>query len=134
MHPAFFALILSAAPALAQAQPATSPAQNCPAGKLQRLRVSEIVPGGTLAGFKAAFADHARWYASHGYAGDRLSISSVVGESGKARGRKGAVRVVTIHSGASNVPRDRQDAAWKAFAAKYKANSRIVSTTLTCTA
>ncbi|MFM5908478.1 MAG: hypothetical protein ACKOPO_12985 [Novosphingobium sp.] len=124
--------MLAMSPSLADAA-ANSPAKDCPSGKLQRLRVSEIVPGGSLAGFKAAFADHARWYASHGYAADRLSISPVVGEYGKSRARHGAMRVVTIHSGVSNVPREKQDEAWRAFAQKYRANSRIVSTTLTCT-
>jgi hypothetical protein len=126
--------MLTAALALAVSTPAqAAPApDNCPAGKLQRVRVSEIVPGGSLAGFREAFADHARWYAAHGYKADRLTFSPVLRESGKGRGA--GLRVVTIHTGASNVPRDKQDAAWKAFAAKYKANSRIVSTTLTCTA
>lgn len=126
--------MLTAALALAVSTPAlAAPApDNCPAGKLQRVRVSEIVPGGSLAGFREAFADHARWYAAHGYTADRLTFSPVLRESGKGRGA--GLRVVTIHTGVSNVPRDKQDAAWKAFAAKYKANSRIVSTTLTCMA
>ena len=125
---------LTAALVLAAPARAASAPQTCPAGKLQRVRVSEIAPGGSLAGFKAAFADHARWYADHGYKADRLTLSPVVGESGVARGRKGAVRVVTIHTGVSNVPPEKKDEAWKAFAAKYKANSRIISTTLTCVA
>lgn len=119
--------LLAATPALA----APDGAGTCPAGKLQRVRVSEIVPGGSLAGFREAFADHVRWYASRGYKGDRLSLSPVLRDGAN---RRGAQRVVTIHTGASNVPREKQDAAWKAFAAKYKANSRIVSTTLTCMA
>jgi hypothetical protein len=123
------ATLTIATPALAAAG-----AETCPAGKLQRVRVSEIVADGSMAGFKAAFADHARWYAEHGYKADSLSMAPVVGENGARRGRKGAVRVVTIHTGVSQIPRDKQDDAWKAFAAKYKANSRIVSTTLTCTA
>lgn len=121
------AALLISSPALA----APASTDTCPAGKLQRVRVSEIVPGGSLAGFREAFTDHARWYASHGYKGDRLSLSPVVRDGASRRGRQ---RVVTIHTGASNVPREKQDAAWKAFAAKYKANSRIVSTTLTCMA
>ncbi|MFM6931765.1 MAG: hypothetical protein ACKOUT_05935 [Novosphingobium sp.] len=126
--------LLTAALALAVAVPAlaapVAPAAACPAGKLQRVRVSEIIPGGSLAGFREAFADHARWYAAHGYKADRLTFSPVMSESGRRRGA--GQRLVTIHTGVSNVPRDKQDAAWKAFAAKYKANSRIVSTTLTC--
>ena len=126
--------MLTAALALAVSTPAlAAPAPDtCPAGKLQRVRVSEIVPGGSLAGFREAFADHARWYAANGYKADRLTFSPVLRESG--RGRGAGQRVVTIHTGVSNVPRDKQDAAWKAFAAKYKANSRIVSTTLACMA
>lgn len=126
--------LMTAALALAVASPATAApsvsAETCPAGKLQRVRVSEIVPGGSVEGFREAFADHARWYAAHGYKADRLTFSPVMRESGRARGT--SQRLVTIHTGVSNVPRDKQDAAWKAFAAKYKANSRIVSTTLTC--
>ncbi len=123
--------LLTAAIVFALAAPvAAATAEPCPAGKLQRVRVSEIVPGGSLAGFGEAFSDHARWYASHGYKTDRLTFSPVLRESGKGRGA--GMRVVTIHTGVSNVPREKQDAAWKAFASKYKANSRIVSTTLTC--
>lgn len=125
--------LLTAAFALAITAPAyAAKAEPCPAGKLQRVRVSEIVPGGSLAGFREAFADHTRWYAANGYKADRLTFSPVLRESG--RGRTAGQRVVTIHTAVSNVPRDKQDAAWKAFAAKYKANSRIVSTTLTCMA
>ncbi|MFM5908252.1 MAG: hypothetical protein ACKOPO_11830, partial [Novosphingobium sp.] len=81
MRPALFAIALIAmSPSLANAA-ADAPAKDCPSGKLQRLRVSEIVPGGSLAGFRAAFADHARWYASHGYTADRLSISPVIGDA-----------------------------------------------------
>ncbi|PLK26119.1 hypothetical protein [Novosphingobium sp. TH158] len=125
---ALAAALLASSPAFAaKSDPA------CPAGKLQRVRVSEIRPGGSLAGFREAFGLHARWYAQRGYRTDRLSMSPVVAENGMGRGRKGAVRVVTIHTGVSNVPREKQDAAWKAFVAKYKENSRIVSTTMTCT-
>lgn len=129
-----FALALFALPALAPVAEADSSAPTCPAGKLQRVRVSEITPDGSLAGFRAAFADHAKWYAQHGYTSDRLSLSPIVDEYGRNHARKGLIRVVTIHSRVSNVPREKQDNAWKAFAQKYKANSRIVLTTLTCMA
>ncbi len=121
--------LVACAPSLAAS---AAPTEACPAGKLQRLRVSEIIPGGSIDGFREAFAEHARWYAGHGYKADRLTFSPVMRESG--RGRGAGQRLVTIHTSVSNVPRDKQDAAWKAFAAKYKANSRIVSTTLTCMA
>lgn len=129
-----FALALFALFTLAPVAEAASSAPTCPAGKLQRVRVSEIIPDGSLAGFRAAFADHAKWYAQHGYTADRLSLLPAVNEYGRNHARKGKVRVVIIHSRVSNVPHEKQDNAWKAFAQKYKANSRIVLTTLTCMA
>lgn len=132
--PAVLALVAAPlAPALA-ARKAPAPARaSCPWGQLKQVRVSEILPDGSLAGFREALAEHARWYARNGYPQDRFILSEVVYESGTRlkRGRSG-IRVMTVHSPMSEVPPEKQDDQWRAWVAKYKANSRIVSTMVTC--
>ena len=133
------ALVLALAASPAVAQPSTArpdPAAGqaaCPGGDMTTVRVSRLKPGGTAEGLRKAMADHARWYADHGYAADRFAVGQVMVYDPALRRRAPAKdRFVTLHSHSSDVPRGKQDAAWAAFVAQYAANSSIESTTVVC--
>jgi hypothetical protein len=116
-------------PSMATAQP--KPATGCPQGELTRIRVSKIKPNGSMAGFRDAVAAHTRWYKAHGYRIEQR-IAPVVTF---ARGRTGSApqEVMTLAT-SDDVPREKHDAAWNAFVAKYRANSDIERETIVCMA
>jgi len=115
------------APNRAVAQP--KPARTCPQGELTRIRLSKIKPGGSMAGFREAVAAHTRWYKAHGYRIEQRIAPVVVFASGKAG--TSAQEVMTFAT-SDDVPRDKHDAAWNAFVAKYRANSDIERETIVC--
>jgi hypothetical protein len=107
----------------------------CPSGHYSVIRISQLTKGGTEAGFKAAMADHARWYADHGYTADTFSYGSTANLGASTyKNRPTPGEYVTFHTNASSVPADQHDAGWKAFVAKYAANSRILKTLTVCMA
>jgi hypothetical protein len=125
-------MILVAAAAIAMPHAAaaqTKPAAACSQGELTRIRLSKIKPGGTLAGFRDAVAAHTRWYKAHGYRIEQRIAPVVTFAKGKA-GASG-LEVMTFVSSA-DVPREKRDAAWTAFVAKYRANSEIERETIVC--
>jgi len=130
-------IILSAAAALVSvsgwaAQPRQSDARAsavCAQGELSRIRVSKIKPGGTMAGFREAVAAHTRWYQSHGYRINQRIAPVIVSANGKMQ--LSPDEVLTLATSA-DVPRDKHDAGWDAFVAKYRANSTIERETIAC--
>lgn len=131
-------LALTASPALAQQQPdgqqpTAAQAGTCPGGDMTTVRVSQLKPGGTVEGLRKAMADHARWYADHGFTADKFAVGQVMAYDRALRRRAPAKdRFVMLHWHTSDVPRAKQDAAWQAYVAQYAANSRIESTTVVC--
>lgn len=105
------------------------PAATCAQGELTRIRVSKIKPGGSMAGFRDAVAAHTRWYQAHGYRIDQR-IAPVM-TSGKGAMQVSPDEVMTLATSA-DVPRDKRDAGWTAFVAKYQANSTIERETVVC--
>ena len=104
----------------------------CPGGQLAVMRVSKIIPGGSMAGFREAARDHANWYRAKGLPVTQFTAPVMV-YSAKAKAQVASVReIVTVRLGSADVPRGKQDAGWAAFVAKYKANATIVSETRTC--
>jgi hypothetical protein len=101
----------------------------CAQGELTRIRVSKIKAGGSMAGFRDAVAAHTRWYQSHGYRIDQR-IAPVM-TSGKGSMQVSPDEVMTLATSA-DVPREKRDAGWAAFVAKYKANSTIERETIVC--
>jgi hypothetical protein len=101
----------------------------CKSGELTRVRLSKIKSGGTMAGFNQAVAAHTAWYKSHGL---RLTqrIAPVLVTTG-GRLQVSHAEVMTFSSG-DNVPREKHDAAWAAFVAKYRANSVVEKETIVC--
>ena len=127
---AFAALILassSSTTAIAQPAPACSP------GDAATIRISRIIPGGSMAGLEKAAADHARWYADHGYKNDRIFTAPMLVTDPQTKKLVPSTDVVmTFHTHDSEVPHSMEDAAWSAFVAEYRANSVIESTTHVC--
>jgi hypothetical protein len=114
-------------PALAQT------ANPCPTGSPAIVRTSKIKPGGSIAGFQKAVADHARWYASHGYTEDSFSSGRVLTMNPVTRAIAPTPdMMLTLHTKAVDVPAAKHDAAWNAYVAEYNANADIVSTTYVC--
>ena len=105
------------------------PAATCAYGALTRIRVSKIKPGGSMAGFRDAVAAHTRWYRAHGYRIDQR-IAQVM-TSGKGQMQVSPDEVMTLATSA-DVPRDKRDAGWTAFVAKYQANSTIEREMVVC--
>jgi hypothetical protein len=105
------------------------PAATCASGELTRIRVSKIKSGGSMAGFRDAVAAHTRWYQSHGYRIEQR-IAPVM-TSGKGSMQVSPDEVMTLATSA-DVPREKRDAGWAAFVAKYKANSTIERETIVC--
>jgi hypothetical protein len=124
-------IILAAAAALIvpPAAAAPKPAAACSQGELTRIRVSKIKPGGTMAGFRQALAAHAAWYKAHGFKLNQRVAPVLVTANGKQQVSRDAV--MTISSGDS-VPREKHDAGWDAFVARYRANSTVEKETVVC--
>jgi hypothetical protein len=121
------------APSLGRAAPSAPTAEVCPPDDYATIRVSKIAPGGSMAGFDKAVTDHAKWYAAHGFAKDRIVAASVLDFDDKTRtlGRSPDT-VVTLHTSAHEVPKAQRDAAWDAYVAEYQANSVVQSTMRVC--
>ena len=107
-------------------------AELCPGGQLAVMRVSKIIPGGSMAGFREAARDHANWYRAKGLPVTQFTAPVMV-YSAKAKAQVASDReIITVRLGKADVPRGKQDAGWAAFLAKYKANATIVSEMRTC--
>ena len=127
------ASFILAASGLGSAAQADDPNAPCPIGSPAIVRLSKIIPGGTMDGFKKAVADHSKWYADHGFAEDRQVLAPVVVYDQAKNGWSiSPDQVMTIHTHATSVPMAKHDAAWDAYVAEYKANSEIVSSTAVC--
>ena len=111
---------------------AAQAADLCPGGQPATLRVSKITSTGSMAGFREAARDHAKWYRANGLPVTQFTAPVMV-YSAKAKAQVASDReIMTVRLGSADVPRDKQDASWAAFVAKYKANATIVSETRTC--
>lgn len=120
------AMVSAAAPAAAQSA--------CPAGSsVAVMRLSKLVPGGSMDGVRQAIADHTKWYAGHGFARDKFMLAPVLlYDPATTKTSTAPDQFYTIHRYASNVGQDKHDAAWDAYVAEYGKNSTIVTTTLIC--
>ena len=104
----------------------------CPGGQPAVVRVSKILPKGSMAGFREAARDHAAWYRANGIAVTQF-VAPVLVYNTKAKAQVASDRqVMTVRLGSADMSRAKTDASWAAFVAKYKANSTIVSETRTC--
>jgi hypothetical protein len=126
-------LLAAAAAAAFVALPATAQTV-CPAGSsVAIIRLSKLTPGGTMEGARQAAADHAKWYGSHGYAGDKIVFAPALSyDRASDKASLAPDQFYTFHIKATDVPNDKHDAAWASYVAEYNKNSTIVSTGLAC--
>jgi hypothetical protein len=120
---------LSFAPSIAAAQATHA----CPGNDMATIRISRIARSGTMAGFDKAVADHAKWYADHGFDKDRIfAAPMLVTDETTHKLAPSPDTMMSFHTHDHEVPKSMEDAAWNAFVAEYRANSVIVSTTHVC--
>jgi hypothetical protein len=104
----------------------------CPGGQLAVMRVSKLLPKGSMAGFREAARDHAAWYRTKGLAVTQF-VAPVMVYNPKVKAQVASTQeVMTVRLGSADMPRGKVDASWAAFVAKYKANATIVRETRTC--
>lgn len=99
------------------------------------VRKSEIIDGGSMAGFLEAAKDQQAWYRANGVTKNEIIASPVV----LVDEASGATSVsdklaMTFHVNAPGPDMDlpKGNEGWNAFVAKYEANSKILETTLVC--
>lgn len=120
---------LGAAALLVSAQ-AFAQENACTSGELTRVRLSKLKAGASMADFRAAVAAHVDWYKAHGFKIDqRVAPVLVAGPDGKASESRD--EVMTFATG-DYVSRDKQDAGWAAYVAKYRAVSDMVVEKAVC--
>ena len=126
------ALVCAAVPAMAFAEDEMEdPA--CPSGNIAIVRLSQLTKTGSMAGFEKAMADHAKWYADHGYAADKIFAAPVLKfDQAKNDLVQAPDQMMTFHTHASYVPSSAHDDAWNAYVAEYEANSEILNGTTIC--
>ena len=127
----WFMLAAAAAIVLPNAAGAQQRSANttCAQGELTRIRLSKIKPGGSMAGFRDAVAAHTRWYQAHGYRIEQRIAPVLVSAKGKM---SASPDEVMTFSTSDSVTREKHDAGWDAFVAKYRANSEIEKETIVC--
>lgn len=108
--------------------PGTFAAPPCD-GDVAVLRLTELTPNGTMAGYLKAVAAHLGWFHSHGYANDEMVVAQVMVEDATTHQLTYSKnRVLSIHMrppfmGGST----GHDAGWDAFHDLYRKNSNIVT-------
>jgi hypothetical protein len=101
----------------------------CAQGELTRIRLSKIKPGGSMAGFRDAVAAHTRWYQSHGFRIQQRIAPVLKSADGKMQASPDEVMTFAT---STDVPREKHDAGWDAFVARYRANSVVEKETIVC--
>ena len=116
---------------LTMSAPLLAQANACPGGQPATVRVSRIIPTGSMAGFSEAARDHAAWYKSHGIATTQFVAPVLAYNPSTKSLMQSKTDVMTVRVGAPDST-EKHDAAWAAFVAKYRSNSTIVSETRAC--
>jgi len=116
------------APATSPPEPGKFAAPPCD-GDIAVLRLIEITPKGTMAGYLKAVAANLGWFRAHGYKQDDLAVAQVMVEDPATRRLTYAKnRVLSIHMRPPFMGgRGGHDAAWNAFHDLYQDNSNIVT-------
>lgn len=113
--------------------PGTYAAPPCD-GDVANVRLTEIIPGGSMKGYLKAVADHRAWYRAHGFKNNEIFVSKLMVEDPAAhklvysKDRVVAFHIRPPYMGGST----GHDAGWDAFHAEYSKNSKIVTTYNIC--
>lgn len=100
-------------------------------GQYVTMRVSKLKPGGSMAGFSEAAKANADWYKAKGLRDHQFAVAPVLARADGTM-KPSVDRIATLHVNGATPPDRKNDAAWDAFVAKYKANSSIESETRLC--
>jgi hypothetical protein len=100
-------------------------------GQIEVIRLSTIIPGGTIAGFREAVAQRNAWYNSrHASANDQIVARVIRKGSSKSGYTTAGDEVVTLQT--NPPPELKHDAAYNAFTKKFQANSKITMERTVC--
>ncbi|NWH08530.1 MAG: hypothetical protein HXY22_07820 [Alphaproteobacteria bacterium] len=103
-------------------------------GVIATIRKSQIIEGGTPQGFMEAAKEHEAWYRANGVTTNKIVIMPVM-KRDRDTGVLASVpdQFLSFHV---NPPQDaglpRGDAAWEAYVAKYRTNSKILDDAIVC--
>jgi hypothetical protein len=131
MRPLMIAAMLLAlpAPAFAQAKPVAS-AEFCTDGALATVRINKVTD---MATFKDAVTANAAWYAARDRKDRVVYVPVIVKDKDKNLTGISTAEAMTVHYYPGNVKSEiEMNDEWKAFVAKYKASSELVSETVAC--
>lgn len=102
-------------------------------GQLERLRISKIKPGGSVAGFLEAVAENNAWYASHNLNGNtQVAARALKYDPATKNFSIAEDEIATINVDPKGRAGIAEDAAWKSFVKKYDDNSEIVTDKWLC--
>ena len=133
VQPAQAQLTQPNAPASAPPLPGSFAAPPCD-GDVANVRLTEIIPGGTMEGYLKAVDAHRAWYRAHGFMNNEIFVSKIMLEDPAthklvySQDRVLAFHVRPPYMGGST----GHDAGWDAFHAQYSKNSNIVTTYNIC--
>lgn len=130
----FFGGFLAAAFYFALATSADASAKaSCPSGDLEIIRLSRLKSTASLDDFLVAMRAHRQWFRNHGFVSNELLIGRVLDQpAGSSESTVSSTEVMTIHRNPPDPAKIYEDAAWKAFVAKYEASSEIVFERMVC--
>jgi hypothetical protein len=104
-------------------------------GDITTVRVSEIKPEGTLAGFMSAVAAHKAWYRANGITDNEIYTARVIVRDETTKEKKYSdkqVMTFPVNPPSSDRTPNHGDAAYNAFVKLYKDNSDIKSEYSVC--
>jgi hypothetical protein len=123
------AFAFASVPALA----ADAPPEGCQVGNITTVRVSKLKTPASRPAFEKAMADHAKWYADHGFASDQfVKAPVIVPDAVKKTLVQSPDQIMTLHTHSSYVAPEKRDAGWKAFVDEYRASSDMLSEVSVC--
>ena len=97
-------------------------------GDVANVRVTEIIPGGTMEGYLQAVAAHLGWYRAHGFKNNEIFVSKLMVEDPAShklvysKNQVVAFHIRPPYMGGSTW----HDAGWDTFHNLYRKNSNIV--------
>ena len=103
-------------------------------GDIANVRLTEITPTGTMAGYLKAVNDHRAWYKAHGFTGNEIFVSQVMVENPATKKLEySKTEVLAFHIRPPFMPGSTgHDAAWDTFHDLYRKNSNIKATYNIC--
>ena len=118
----FVALLICSGSLLAQTAPLVCE------GRRATVRISEIIPGGSVKGFMDAVAAHRAWVLSHGLTKDEIISVPVIVRDQTTHARSYSDKQFwSMHIHGSNGTDPKHDEAYDAFVKMYSHNSEIKS-------